>query len=96
VPAAEGEELQPLHKLVYNKYWIDELYESLITKPLNLISEAFHKLVDNQIVDGIVNGIGSIVKWVSSLLRLAQTGNIGFYVFVMVISIVLILFTQLF
>jgi NADH-quinone oxidoreductase subunit L len=96
VPAAEGEELKPLHKLVYNKYWIDELYESLITKPLNLISEAFHKLVDNQIVDGIVNGVGSLVTWLSSSLRLAQTGNIGFYVFVMVISIVLILFTQLF
>ena len=96
VPAAEGEELKPLHKLVYNKYWIDELYESLITKPLNLISEAFHKLVDNQIVDGIVNGVGSLVTWLSSVLRLAQTGNIGFYVFVMVISIVLILFTQLF
>ncbi|MGZ4158414.1 MAG: NADH-quinone oxidoreductase subunit L, partial [Bacteroidia bacterium] len=36
IPVSDEEELQPLHKLVYNKYWIDELYESLITKPLNL------------------------------------------------------------
>lgn len=96
VPAAEEQELNPIHKLVYKKYMIDELYENVFTKPLNLISEAFHKLVDNQIIDGIVNGVGVAVNWVSGTIRLVQTGNIGFYVFVMVISIVLILFTQLF
>lgn len=94
LPAEEGEELNPIHRLVYKKYWVDELYENVITKPLDAISEGLHKLVDNQIVDGIVNGIGALVRWVSQTIRLAQTGNIGFYVFVMVISIVLILFTQ--
>jgi NADH-quinone oxidoreductase subunit L len=94
LPADEEEELNPIHQLVYKKYWVDELYENVITKPLNVISEGLHKLVDNQIVDGIVNGIGSLVRWISQTIRLAQTGNIGFYVFVMVISIVLILFTQ--
>lgn len=96
LPPAEGEDLTPAHKLVYNKYWVDEIYEKLITKPLNLVSEAFHKIIDNQLVDGIVNGVGSAVSWMSGTIRLAQTGNIGFYIFVMVISIVLILFTQLF
>ena len=96
LPPAEGEDLAPAHKLVYNKYWVDEIYEMLITKPLNLLSEAFHKIIDNQLVDGIVNGVGSAVSWMSGTIRLAQTGNIGFYIFVMVISIVLILFTQLF
>ncbi len=96
IPVDEDEELKPLHKLVYNKYWVDEIYETLITKPLNLLSEAFHKVIDNQLVDGIVNGVGSAVSWMSGTIRLAQTGNIGFYIFVMVISIVLILFTQLF
>jgi NADH-quinone oxidoreductase subunit L len=96
LPAAEEEELQPLHKLVYKKYFVDELYENLFTKPINFIGEALHKVVDNQIVDGIVNGCGTVVNGVSGVIRKAQTGNIGFYVFVMVISIVLILFTQLF
>jgi len=96
VPAESEEELKPLHKLVYRKYMIDELYEFLITKPLNFIGEGLHKVVDNQIVDGVVNGCGYVVNGVSGVIRRAQTGNIGFYVFVMVISIVLILFTQLF
>ena len=94
VPADEEKELNPIHQLVYKKYWVDELYENLITKPLNMLSEALHKLVDNQIIDGIVNGMGSFVSWTSQTIRLAQTGNIGFYIFVMVISIVLILFTR--
>ncbi|HEX8515051.1 MAG TPA: NADH-quinone oxidoreductase subunit L [Bacteroidia bacterium] len=96
LPAAEEEEMQPVHKLVYNKYYIDELYEAVITKPLNFIGQGLYKVVDNQIVDGLVNGCGSLVHGVSGVIRKVQTGNIGLYVFVMVISIVLILFTQLF
>ncbi len=96
LPAAEGEELTPVHQLVYKKYMIDELYENVITKPLNFISEALYKVIDNEVVDAIVNGIGSIVRWLSSQVRLMQTGNIGMYIFIMVISIVLILFTRLF
>ena len=94
LPADEDEELNPIHQLVYKKYWVDELYETIITKPLNAISEIFYKLVDNQIVDGMVNGTGTLIRWKSQLLRLAQTGNIGFYVFVMVVGIVLILLTR--
>lgn len=96
LPQQEGEELKPLHNLVYKKYLVDELYESLITRPLNFISDGLHKIVDNQLVDGIVNGCGVVVNGVSGVIRRAQTGNIGFYVFVMVISIALILFSQLF
>ncbi len=95
IPAAEGEELQPLHQLVYKKYFVDELYNTLITQPLDFISNGLFKVIDNQFVDGIVNGIGKAVNWTSSKVRLAQTGNIGFYVFVMVISIALILFTRI-
>lgn len=96
LPAEEGEPLSPLHKLVYHKYWVDELYDFMITRPLNFISDAFYRVVDNEIVDGIVNGCGTVVNGVSGVIRRAQTGNIGFYVFVMVISIVVILFVQLF
>ena len=95
LPAEEGEKLNPWHQLIYKKYLVDELYNTLITKPLNLISGGLHKIMENQLVDGIINGIGTIVNWASTKIRLVQTGNIGFYIFVMVISIVLILFTQM-
>ncbi len=94
IPADEDEELNPIHQLIYKKYWVDEIYETLITKPLNVLSEIFYKLVDNQIVDGAVNNVGYLVKWKGQVLRLIQTGNIGFYVFAMVVGIILILLTQ--
>ena len=96
LPAAEGEELKPLHKLVYNKYWIDEIYELLITKPLNFISDILHKIVDNQIVDGLVNGIGAASVRVGGGIKYLQNGNIGVYIFYMVLGIVAIIATRLF
>ena len=95
LPVAEDKQLKPLHNLVYKKYMIDELYDFTITKPLNFISSGLHKVIDNQIVDGVVNGVGFVVNWTSSQIRLVQTGNIGLYIFIMVISIVIILFTRM-
>lgn len=95
LPTDETEELKPLHKLVYKKYWVDELYDIAITQPLNFISSGLHKVVDNQIVDGIVNSVGIAVNWTSSKVRLVQTGNIGVYIFIMVISVVVILFARM-
>jgi len=48
------------------------------------------------LVDGIVNGTGKFVNWFSGIIRYAQSGNIGYYVFVMVIGIVLILCSRMF
>ncbi len=91
VPASEEASLNPVHRLVYNKYYIDELYEAVVTRPLNGLSKATDAVVERLFIDGIVNGSGKLVTWGSKTLRLVQTGNIGFYVFAMVISIVLIL-----
>jgi NADH-quinone oxidoreductase subunit L len=39
-----------------------------------------------------VNGVGQIVVWTGSTLRYVQTGNVGFYMFIMILGIILILF----
>ncbi|MEW6469035.1 MAG: NADH-quinone oxidoreductase subunit L [Bacteroidota bacterium] len=95
VPAEDDEEVNPVQKVIYNKYYVDEFYEAVITKPLNRISEFFYGIVELRFVDAIVNGIGDTVKWLAGIFRLAQTGNIGFYIFAMVISIVVILFIKI-
>jgi NADH-quinone oxidoreductase subunit L len=43
------------------------------------------------VVDGFVNFIGKAVVWSSNSARLTQTGKIGYYVFVMVLSVALLL-----
>jgi NADH-quinone oxidoreductase subunit L len=95
LPAEEGEELNPAHRVVYNKYYVDELYENVITKPLNSLSALFYKFFELRFIDAIVNGIGSGVEWTSKTVRYVQSGNVGFYIFAMVLGIVLIFFVKM-
>jgi len=92
LPEANDLKLTGIRKLIYNKYYVDELYEMVITKPLDILSETFYKFLDLQVVDGIVNGVGSAVTGFSTIVRKVQTGHIGFYIFGMVLGIIAILF----
>jgi NADH-quinone oxidoreductase subunit L len=83
-------EFNPAFKTLYNKYYVDELYNAIIIKPLYWLSDLFHKVFDIQIVDGAVNAVGKGVHFGSRTLRLVQTGNIGFYIFAMVVGVILI------
>lgn len=97
LPVEKEEQLKKWQKIIYNKYYVDEVYDALIRKPLDVISTVFYRFFDLQIVDGIVNGVGSLVKSIGSVVRLAQQGNIGFYVISMVMSVVfIVLWTFLF
>ena len=89
-PAGKESELRPWQRLVYNKYYVDEAYDFIIRRPLDYVSGVFHKVFDVQIIDGLVNGVGSAVKGIGSSVRYLQSGNIGFYVMSMVLGLVLI------
>lgn len=93
-PAEEGEDLNPAQRIVYNKYYVDEIYSTLFTKPLDWISDKFYRFMELRFVDGIVNAVGTGVNWGSRYLRLIQTGSIELYLLIMVLSIALILFIK--
>lgn len=84
-------EMQGFTKTVYNKYYIDELYNSIITKPLNSISEFTYGIIEKSGIDAVVNSLGQSTGWLSNTLRRTQQGNVGVYFFAMVLAIVLIL-----
>lgn len=90
-PVAKEEQLKSWQKVIYNKYYVDELYDAIIRKPLDLLSTAFHKFFDVQLIDGIVNGIGKSVTSIGNTVRLLQSGNIGFYLVSMVMGVVLVI-----
>lgn len=89
VPVADGQE-QGFGKVIYNKYYVDELYDMIIRKPVDAASAFFYTVVEKSGIDKLVNGFGSVTISTSKGLRLIQTGNIGFYIFIMVVSIALI------
>lgn len=96
LPAEREELLKPWQRVIYNKYYVDEFFDKTIRKPLDLLGQVFHKFFDIAMIDGIVNGVGSAVKGIGSVVRLAQQGNIGFYVIGMVVGVVcIIVFTFL-
>lgn len=95
-PAPEGITLNTFHRLVYHKYYVDEAYEKLILKPLNFLSKALDAVIEKLLIDRIVNGSGRVVTWGSKTIRLVQTGNTGFYIFAMVISIIILLVVKTF
>lgn len=81
-----------LAKVLENKWYVDELYDAIIVKPLNALAGLLDKYADRQGIDGVVNGTGKLVRWGGDRLRLLQTGQVGFYIFIMVLGIV-VLFT---
>ncbi|MCD6066111.1 MAG: proton-translocating NADH-quinone oxidoreductase, chain [Bacteroidetes bacterium] len=92
LPAASEKDMRPSERFIYHKFKVDEFYNAVITRPLNGISVAFHKFVESDLIDGLVNGVGTMVKWLSGVIRQLQTGNIGFYIFSMVLGVVAIIF----
>jgi NADH-quinone oxidoreductase subunit L len=96
VPIPDEGKRSVLANLSYNKFYFDEIYDLLIRKPLDALSTFFYKIIDNKIVDGIVNGLGWSTSEASKGLRLVQSGNVGFYIFMMVVGIIsLLLYTYL-
>ncbi|MDI1354130.1 MAG: NADH-quinone oxidoreductase subunit L [bacterium] len=91
LPADREEQLKPWQRLIYNKYYVDEIYDAVIRKPLDGISKVLHSVVDKELIDGLVNGVGSSVKLVGASVRYFQNGNIGFYLMNMVLGVVLII-----
>jgi NADH-quinone oxidoreductase subunit L len=91
VPVEDTEERPGLVNLSYHKFYVDEIYDFLIRKPLDGLSVFFYKVIDLLAIDGIVNGLGKITVRSSKGLRLLQTGNVGFYIFMMVVGIIAIL-----
>lgn len=91
VPQSDHAERGLLSKLSYNKFYFDEIYDFLIVKPLNSLSAFFYQIVDRSGIDGFVNGLGKGVNESGKGLRLLQSGNVGFYLFLMVVGIIALL-----
>ncbi len=91
VPVEDGDEINGLHKLVYNKYYVDELYDKVFVQPIMYLSTSIYKFVDIVVIDGLVNSIGKGIYALSGILRQLQSGSIGIYVLMMVLGLISIL-----
>jgi NADH-quinone oxidoreductase subunit L len=83
-------------RFLENKWYVDELYEAVISKPLKSLSAFMNLRIERQVIDGVVNGVGKAVQYGSRQLRLIQSGQVGSYILIMVIFLILFFVLQLF
>ncbi|HEX9367753.1 MAG TPA: NADH-quinone oxidoreductase subunit L, partial [Vicinamibacterales bacterium] len=81
-----------LYRLLLNKYYVDELYDAVVVRPINAVSTTvLWKGADAALIDGSVNGVGKIVQATSGRLRLLQSGSVRAYAASLFLGVVLIL-----
>ncbi|MES2560429.1 MAG: NADH-quinone oxidoreductase subunit L [Bacteroidota bacterium] len=93
-PADEAS-LTGLNKWISNKFYVDELYDKVVVKPMLVLSDLFMVVVDKLIIDLAVNAVAWAVGITGRATRLIQTGNTGFYIFAMVLSMVVLFVIRL-
>lgn len=81
-----------LHKLLWNKYWVDEIYQMAIVSPIFMISRDFlWKVVDVILIDGIINGSARAVGAGGNILRRMQSGVAQNYALLMMLGIIVLI-----
>lgn len=85
-----------LGKVLANKWYVDELYDAIIVKPVLSVAKYFSNIFEKKGIDGFVNGVGKAVNYGSRQIRLLQSGQVGAYVLMMVLGILLFFIIQLF
>ncbi|MDX9714028.1 MAG: NADH-quinone oxidoreductase subunit L [Dissulfurispiraceae bacterium] len=80
------------HSLLWNKYYIDEIYDAILIKPFKWIaSYLLARVSDGKIIEGLVNGVPSLIRTFGDRLRNLQSGNLQHYAFGMVAGLFVIL-----
>src|ERR1022692_3065223 len=92
VPERIAASLGGLYTLVYNKYFVDEIYDAAVVNPMIEGSRTvlWHG-VDQGLIDGAVNGVGTQSQGIGGILKLLQSGNIRSYATWVVIGAVVVL-----
>jgi NADH-quinone oxidoreductase subunit L len=88
IPAAIKKNVQPLHTLLDNKYYMDRFNELVFALGSLSLGKLFWNVGDRKIIDGgLVNGSARLVGWFSSVTRQLQTGFLYHYAFAMIVGV---------
>jgi NADH-quinone oxidoreductase subunit L len=78
-----------LYQLLLEKYYIDEIYDAVVSRPLFFISQyVLFRGIDHYTIDGLVNGTGNTVEAGGDAVRRVETGNVQHYALVYLIGAV--------
>ena len=81
----------PVYNLLWNKYYVDQIYAWIFVKQGGKLAMFLWQVVDVQVIDGFANGLGRATASVSRVLRGWQTGYARAYALLMLIGTVIVL-----
>jgi NADH-quinone oxidoreductase subunit L len=90
LPAFLAQKYRVAYELIFNKYYVDEIYDMAVVEPLKDSSNFLWTGVDNKVVDGAVNGSAGVVAWLSAHIRKLETGFLQNYALAIVLGVALI------
>jgi NADH-quinone oxidoreductase subunit L len=79
-----------IYRLFFHRYYVDELYDLIIVRPIKLVGGLTYRFFELDIVDGAVDGTAALTRWISSRTRLSQTGYARSYALFIVFGAVLL------
>lgn len=92
IPARLAVKFSWLYRLLFNKWYFDEIYDRLIVKPILEVGRDFWKMGDGKIIDGLgPDGVAHVVQDGASRAREVQSGYVYHYAFAMLLGVVLLI-----
>lgn len=91
VPKKIARQMSFVHKLLVNKYYVDEAYMEVVVKPARDLARFLGSAVDRGLIDGIVNGLGGLTAGAGSASAGLQAGLVRGYAFSILLGVVAIL-----
>jgi NADH-quinone oxidoreductase subunit L len=96
IPARFTAAFPALHRAVYNKWYVDEIYDFLFVNPCKAFGNFLWKGFDVVVIDGIVDGVGKMVMGVSGVIKNLQSGYVHNYAMSMALGVVIIIGSYIF
>jgi NADH-quinone oxidoreductase subunit L len=78
-------------KVLANKFYVDEFYGFTIVRPLWRLAHGLWRVIDVNVIDGLVNGVAGLVAWTGRGIRFVQNGNVQRYAAVTAVGVAALL-----
>ncbi len=87
LPGALSQTFGWLYRFLLNKWYFDEIYDALLVRPALRLAKFAWRFGDEQVIDGVPNGLAALTSDASTQTVKLQTGSIALYAFIMLIGL---------
>ncbi len=90
LPVNDEKELKWWQKIIYHKFYVDELYEAIVRQPIDFMGKVCYRFFDKIVLDGLVDGTGNAILFIGHWMRKIHVGNIAYYIMTMTLGMIIL------